>query len=177
MTKTDVACQDVAAAVLAQREPDSRLLAEEDVAPGGDAARRAAEQAFAADGLVWAVDPIDGTANFVDAIPLSAASVAAVECLDGTCRVVAGAVYDPYRDELFGAARGAGAWVESAGKRAPLAVSAEARGGAIVYAGRRRDMRALKPSRCGASPPSRRTCGRCVCWVRGDHARVRSGGP
>ena len=47
LTKTDVACQDVAAAVLARREPASRLLGEEDVAPGGDAARRAAEQAFA----------------------------------------------------------------------------------------------------------------------------------
>ena len=78
LTKTDVACQDVAAAVLARREPASRLLGEEDVAPGGDAARRAAEQAFAKDGLVWAVDPIDGTANFVDAISLSATSVAAV---------------------------------------------------------------------------------------------------
>ena len=64
LTKTDVACQDVAAAILAEREPDSRLLGEEDVAPGGDAARRAAEQAFKEDGLVWAVDPIDGTANF-----------------------------------------------------------------------------------------------------------------
>ena len=128
LTKTDVACQDVAAAVLARREPASRLLGEEDVAPGGDAARRAAEQAFAADGLVWAVDPIDGTANFVDAIPLSATSVAAVEIEGGTCRVVAGAVYDPYRDELFGAVRGGGAWVESKGKRTPLAVSSNSLG-------------------------------------------------
>ena len=146
LTKTDVACQDVAAAVLARREPASRLLGEEDVAPGGDAARRAAEKAFSEDGLVWAVDPIDGTANFVDAIPLSATSVAAVECEGGTCRVVAGAIYDPYRDELFGAARGAGAWVESAGKRTPLAVSANELGDAIVYAGAPPGMRALKPS-------------------------------
>ena len=68
LTKTDVACQDVAAAILAEREPDSRLLGEEDVAPGGDAARRAAERAFSEDGLVWAVDPIDGTANFVETV-------------------------------------------------------------------------------------------------------------
>ena len=146
LTKTDVACQDVAAAVLARREPTSRLLGGEDVAPGGDAARRAAEQAFSEDGLVWAVDPIDGTANFVDAIPLSATSVAAVECVSGNCRVVAGAVYDPYRDELFGAAYGKGAWVEVAGKRTPLAVSASTLGDAIVYAGAPPGMRALKPS-------------------------------
>ena len=146
LTKTDVACQDVAAAVLARREPTSRLLGEEDVAPGADAARRAAEKAFAADGLVWAVDPIDGTANFVDAIPLSATSVAAVECVSGKCRVVAGAVYDPYRDELFGAAYGKGAWVEAGGKRTPLAVSASTLGDAIVYAGAPPGMRALKPS-------------------------------
>ena len=146
LTKTDVACQDVAAAVLARREPASRLLGEEDVAPGGDAAKRAAEQAFSEDGLVWAVDPIDGTANFVDAIPLSATSVAAVECEGGTCRVVAGAIYDPYRDELFGAAYGKGAWVESKGKRTPLAVSPNSLGDAIVYAGAPPGMRALKPS-------------------------------
>ena len=164
LTKTDVACQDVAAAVLARREPTSRLLGEEDVAPGADAARRAAEKAFAADGLVWAVDPIDGTANFVDAIPLSATSVAAVECVSGKCRVVAGAVYDPYRDELFGAAYGKGAWVEAGGKRTPLAVSASTLGDAIVYAGAPPGMRALKPSRKSPGTPANfaRNCHECT---------------
>ena len=47
---------------------------------------------------------------------------------------------------MFGAARGAGAWVESAGKRTPLAVSANELGDAIVYAGAPPGMRALKPS-------------------------------
>ena len=59
---------------------------------------------------------------------------------------MAGAVYDPYRDELFGAAYGKGAWVETAGKRTPLAVSASTLGDAIVYAGAPPGMRALKPS-------------------------------
>lgn len=159
LTKTDVACQDVAAAILEKRAPGSRLLGEEDVAPGADAAKRAAERAFAADGLVWAVDPIDGTANFVDAIPLSATSVAAVECHGGIVKVVAGAVYDPFRDELFGAARGSGAWVETQGVRTPLKVSANALEDAIVYAGAPPGIRALKPSLRGiaAVAPHART--------------------
>ena len=57
-----------------------------------------------------------------------------------------GAVYDPYRDELFGAAYGKVAWLETAGKRTPLAVSASMLGDAIVYAGAPPGMRALKPS-------------------------------
>ena len=161
LTATDVACQAAAAAVLAERVPESRLLGEEDVAPGGDAARRAAEAAFAGDGVVWALDPIDGTANFVDAIPLSAVSVAAVKCRSGAApEVVAGAVYDPSRDELFGALRGAGAWCQRGdGARAPLAASPNALRDAVVYAGAPPTARALDPSLRGiaAVAPKART--------------------
>eukprot|EP00629_Pelagomonadales_sp_RCC1024_P000829 CAMPEP_0119268490 /NCGR_PEP_ID=MMETSP1329-20130426/6259_1 /TAXON_ID=114041 /ORGANISM="Genus nov. species nov., Strain RCC1024" /LENGTH=310 /DNA_ID=CAMNT_0007268463 /DNA_START=211 /DNA_END=1140 /DNA_ORIENTATION=+ len=151
LTVTDVACQATAADILARRFPDSRLLGEEDVAPGADAAKRAAEAAFT-DGLVWALDPIDGTANFVDAIPLSTTSVAAVKCSRKpgcSPRVVAGAVYDPFRDELFGAARGQGAWVSRAGgPREALRCSPNRLGDAIVYAG-------APPTRCALDPSLR----------------------
>ena len=48
-------------------------------------------------GRCWYVDPIDGTTNFVRGIPLYCVSIA---LRDGD-RWVAGAVYDPNRDELF----------------------------------------------------------------------------
>ncbi|KAH8093999.1 inositol-1-monophosphatase [Aureococcus anophagefferens] len=140
---------------------DLLTTTDEDVAPGGDAARRAAEAAFAGDGVVWALDPIDGTANFVDAIPLSAVSVAAVKCRSGAApEVVAGAVYDPSRDELFGALRGAGAWCQRGdGARAPLAASPNALRDAVVYAGAPPTARALDPSLRGiaAVAPKART--------------------
>lgn len=56
-------------------------------------------------GIEWHVDPIDGTVNFVYDLPAWSTSVAAVDS-DGA---IAGAVYVPVTDELFSAARDAGA--------------------------------------------------------------------
>lgn len=56
-------------------------------------------------GLEWHVDPIDGTANFVYDLPAWCTSIGVVD-VDGG---VAGAVYAPVGDELFSAARGQGA--------------------------------------------------------------------
>ncbi len=54
--------------------------------------------------ITWAIDPLDGTRNFVRGIPFYACSVAALH--DG--HPVAGAVYDPPRDILWSADRAAG---------------------------------------------------------------------
>ncbi|NND74803.1 MAG: inositol monophosphatase [Ilumatobacter sp.] len=56
-------------------------------------------------GVTWVIDPIDGTVNFLYDLPVVAVSVAAE--LDGV--VVAGAVSDVLRGEVFSAARGHGA--------------------------------------------------------------------
>jgi myo-inositol-1(or 4)-monophosphatase len=60
---------------------------------------------------VWYVDPLDGTTNFTHGLPFFCVSVAlrssGVPGSGGT--TVAGAVYDPLRDEMFVAARGGGA--------------------------------------------------------------------
>ena len=52
-------------------------------------------------GLRWVVDPLDGTVNFLFGIPQWCVSVA-VEDGEGS---LAGAVYDPSRDELWSATR------------------------------------------------------------------------
>ena len=61
---------------------------------------------------MWAfiVDPIDGTTNFVRGLSQSAVSVALAR--DG--RVEYGVVWNPYRDELFTAKRGGGAFLNGA---------------------------------------------------------------
>ena len=69
LTRTDVACQRAVVAALRARAPGARVLGEEDVAPGAAASAAAAAAAFADAGLCYVVDPIDGTANFVDGIP------------------------------------------------------------------------------------------------------------
>src|SRR6185436_11364187 len=53
----------------------------------------------------WYVDPLDGTTNYAHGYPCFNASVALAQ--DGV--VVAGAVYEPLRAELFTAERGSGA--------------------------------------------------------------------
>src|SRR5215472_17930651 len=52
----------------------------------------------------WIVDPLDGTTNFLHAIPHFAVTVA----LERNGTVVAGLVYNPANDEMFVAERGKG---------------------------------------------------------------------
>lgn len=56
-------------------------------------------------GHVWYVDPLDGTTNYSHGVPFYCVSVA----LRSAGRTVAGAVYDPVRDELFTAEKSNGA--------------------------------------------------------------------
>lgn len=55
----------------------------------------------------WLVDPLDGTSNYAHGIPFSCASIA-VRDPHG---VVAAAIIEPFRGELFTATRGGGAWL------------------------------------------------------------------
>ncbi len=58
---------------------------------------------------LWIVDPIDGTANFIRDIGYSAISVALVKGDE----VISGVVYNPYRDEMFYAEKGKGAYLNN----------------------------------------------------------------
>ena len=76
-------------------EPDARVLGEE-LSPD--------DRALA--GLVWVVDPLDGTTNFLHAYPWWAVSIAAV--VDG--EIVAGTVFDVPTRRRYTAWRGGGSW-------------------------------------------------------------------
>ena len=58
------------------------------------------------DGLVWVVDPLDGTTNFLHDFPSYAVSIAAA--VDGVLE--AGVVLQVPRNEMYHACRGGGAW-------------------------------------------------------------------
>ena len=92
--------------ILRAAYPDDAIVAEEGSGAIGTTKHR------------WYVDPLDGTVNYLYGIPHYAVAIA---CEDDT-GLVASVVYDPSRDELFTAARGAGAWLRSE----RLAVSAAA---------------------------------------------------
>jgi myo-inositol-1(or 4)-monophosphatase len=84
-------------AILLGAHPSYGLLAEE------SEAKSAADPARAR----FIVDPLDGTTNFLHGIPHFAVAIA----LEREGRVVAGVVFDPAKDEMFVAERGAGAWL------------------------------------------------------------------
>lgn len=55
----------------------------------------------------WIVDPLDGTTNFLHGLPHWSVSIA----LEHKGQIVAGVVFDPAKDEMFFAEKGAGAWM------------------------------------------------------------------
>jgi len=57
----------------------------------------------------WYIDPLDGTTNFAHGFPVYCVTLA----LAYRDEVIAGVVYDPNRDELFKAERGAGAYLNN----------------------------------------------------------------
>jgi len=99
---------------LARRFPGAAVLAEESGAHAGAPAAAGPNAA-----LRWIIDPLDGTTNFAHNYPFFAVSIAA----EKSGALVAGAVYDPLRDELFAAAAGGGAALNGA----PIRVSTIAR--------------------------------------------------
>ncbi len=90
VSEADTSSERAIRELLAERRPDDGFVGEE----GGSAQGTS--------GLRWVVDPLDGTINFLFGIPQWSVSVA-VRDERGT---VAGAVYDPNRNELFTATRG-----------------------------------------------------------------------
>jgi myo-inositol-1(or 4)-monophosphatase len=72
----------------------------------------------------WIVDPLDGTTNYAHHFPQVGVSIGVeYSAIGKKPEVVLGGVYDPFRDELFWAAKGRGAWLEHAGKKKRLHVS------------------------------------------------------
>ena len=55
----------------------------------------------------WIVDPLDGTTNFMHALPQFAISI----CLERDRKPYAGVIYNPATDELYWAEKGEGAWL------------------------------------------------------------------
>jgi myo-inositol-1(or 4)-monophosphatase len=110
VSEADLASEQMIRELLALRRPHDGFLGEE-----GD-------HTEGSSGLSWVVDPLDGTVNFLFGIPQWCVSVA-VRDEQGT---IAGAVYDPNRDELFAASRDSGPTLTSAGATRSLGEDASA---------------------------------------------------
>jgi myo-inositol-1(or 4)-monophosphatase len=98
VTDADLACQNAIQQSLRSRFPDHQFIMEEadEKEARGHTGR-----------LIWIIDPIDGTTNYVHDLPGYCISIGLL--VDGKLSV--GVVYDPWRGELFQGASGRGAWL------------------------------------------------------------------
>jgi myo-inositol-1(or 4)-monophosphatase len=134
VSEADLASERAIRELLAARRPEDGFVGEEGGSRDGSS------------GLSWVVDPLDGTVNYLFGIPQWSVSVA-VRDADG---VLAGAVYDPNREELFAAAREGEATLSTSG-------------GVLGLGGRQPDDRADGSGlagRAGAGPAERDGPGR-----------------
>ncbi|MEN8207588.1 MAG: inositol monophosphatase family protein, partial [Pseudomonadota bacterium] len=92
VTEVDQKAEQEIIYTLRKAFPDHGILAEESGLREGD-------------DYQWIIDPLDGTTNFLHGFPQFAVSIA----LRHKGRLEHGVVYDPLRQELFTATRGAGA--------------------------------------------------------------------
>lgn len=106
VSEADLASQRAIRELLAERRPADGFLGEEE-----------GEDEQGASGLRWIVDPLDGTVNFLFGIPQWSVSVAVAD----ESGALAGAVYDPNREELFTATREGPATLEAPGGSLRLA--------------------------------------------------------
>ncbi|REJ71811.1 MAG: inositol monophosphatase [Planctomycetota bacterium] len=93
VTDADVDAEKAIVDVIRRACPDHAVLAEESLAETSEAEH------------LWIVDPLDGTTNYAHGIPHFAVSVAFYRQGVPEC----GVVWNPIRDDLFEAQRGAGA--------------------------------------------------------------------
>ena len=94
VSEIDHACEAAIVREISHYYPDHAFLGEEG-GKSGDS------------NIVWVIDPLDGTSNYLHGVPHFAVSIA--QQVNG--KTECGVVFDPMRDELFTAVRGRGAYL------------------------------------------------------------------
>lgn len=95
VTEVDFAVQQFIRRRLEELYPEVQFLSEEK-----------SNEEIDKDGLVWVLDPVDGTTNLIHDYRASVISLALMQ--KGS--VVLGMIYNPYTDELFSAQKGEGSY-------------------------------------------------------------------
>ncbi len=99
VTEIDRRSDEMIVGYLRQEYPDHAILAEESGESGQHSEYR------------WVIDPVDGTTNYAQGLPIFAVSIALEHCREA----VLGIVYEPVTNEMFTSIRGQGAYLN--GKR------------------------------------------------------------
>lgn len=110
VTVADIKSQTILRDMLKARYPGAVILSEEDT-------EKEREQLYSPDFTGFVLDPIDGTYNFKRDMKESAISIGYIEKGES----IAGVIYDPYRQELYSAAKGEGVYCNDK----PISVSGQ----------------------------------------------------
>lgn len=103
VTEADHASEQLIISIIRESFPDHYILTEESGALPKDSQYK------------WIIDPIDGTVNFANGIPLCCVSIA----IEQNNEMLMGAVYNPFINEFFFAEKGKGAFLNDQ----PISVS------------------------------------------------------
>lgn len=98
VTEIDQAAEQAIIDILKNAYPDHAILAEES---------GASDNLHDENENVWIIDPLDGTTNFIHGFPQYCVSIA----LQQRGQITQAVVYDPVRNDLFTATKGAGAYL------------------------------------------------------------------
>jgi len=142
VSEADERAERAIVTMIRKRRPDDALIAEEGSSAQGSS------------GVSWYVDPLDGTINYLYGIPHWSVSI----CCADAAGPLAGVVFDPSRNELFSASRGAGA---------------ELNGRRLVVTDKRDLASALVATGFGYVAAQRVTQGRIIARVLGDVRDIR----
>jgi myo-inositol-1(or 4)-monophosphatase len=124
VTEVDELSEQLIISAIREAFPRDSVLAEEsgrndvvdaETEEGTDSPGPSAAQIDPLDQRVWIIDPLDGTVNYANGIPMFCVSVGLT--IGG--RPVVGVVYDPARDEMFTAQAGLGARLDGMPIRQP----------------------------------------------------------
>lgn len=95
VTEIDKTCEQLIINSIKHNFPEHEILAEE----SGNTVHKNSYR--------WIIDPLDGTTNFIHGNPHCAISIG----LEREDEVILGVIFDPFRDEMFVAEKGGGAYL------------------------------------------------------------------
>ena len=163
VTEADLMMQQALTSALAERYPLVQMLGEE-------ISETLQHEVVGSSADFWCLDPVDGTTNFHATMPLFSVSLALIS----HGKVQLGIVYDPNRNEFFGAIRDQGMWIN--GERVQRPRQPEELGDCIAFV----DFKRLG-SKAGSTlvqhPPykSQRNIGTCAlewAWLAAGRANL-----
>ena len=94
-TRVDTESEHIIINIIREHFPSHHFLAEESL------------HEIETEDYRWIIDPLDGTTNYIHGFPFSAVSIA----LQYKREIIVGVVFDPFRNELFTAVKGEGAFL------------------------------------------------------------------